>query len=215
MLPEASEKWLKNMLVINPYLRFALMAVGIGGGIALWVTLGIWYGIWFVIVGLVLLVGYLILGTVSPAAKALQDSDFDKADRFLKLTLTPRLLYATNRAYYYMLKGSIAIARKDTDEGEMWLKKAESVKIPTPNEGAMLQIQLANIAASKGKWKQAQLYYRNAKQLKITDQNIKEQLKQFEKVLNNRGQQKAAARMGKQGNAMMGRGSKRRRPKMR
>ena len=203
------------MLVINPYLRFALIALGLVGGIALWVTLGIWYGIWFVIVGLVLLVGYLILGTVSPAAKALQDTDFDKAERFLKLTLTPRLLYATNRAYYYMLKGSIALSRKDTEEGEMWLKKAEAVKIPTDNEGAMLQIQLANIAASKGRWKQAQIYYRKAKELKVTDTNIKEQLKQFEKVLSNRGQQKAAARMGKQGNAMMGRGGKRRRPKMR
>ena len=30
-----------------------------------------------------------------------------------------------------------------------WLKKAEEINVPTDNEKAMLQIQLANIAASK------------------------------------------------------------------
>lgn len=202
------------MLVINPYLRFGLIALTLGGGIALWITAGVWYGIWFVIVGLVLLAGYILLGTVSPAAKALQAAEIDKAEKLLKLTLTPKLLYVTNRAYYYMLKGSIAMARKDTEEGEKWLKVAESINVPTDNEKAMLQIQLANIAGSKNKWKQAQIHFRNAKQLKITDANIKEQLKQLEKAFANRGQMKAASRMGK-GGGQMRPGGKRRRPKMR
>lgn len=203
------------MLVINPYLRFALIALSLGGGIALWATAGVWYGIWFVIVGLVLLVGYILLGTVSPAAKALQEAEIDKAEKLLNLTLTPKLLYVTNRAYYYMLKGSIAIARKDTEEGEKWLKIAESIDVPTDNEKAMLQIQLANIAGSKNKWKQAQIHFRNAKQLKITDSNIKDQLKQLEKAFANRGQVKAANRMGKGGSQLMRQSGKRRRPKMR
>lgn len=203
------------MLVINPYLRFALIALSLIGGIALWISAGIWYGIWFVIVGIVLLVGYILLGTVSPAAKALQETKIDKAEQLLKLTLTPKLLYVTNRAYYYMLKGSIAIAKKDTDEGEKWLKIAESIDVPTDNEKAMLQIQLANIAGSKNRWKQAQIHFRNAKQLKITDSNIKAQLKELEKAFANQGQVKAAARMGKAGGQMMRPGGKRRRPKMR
>lgn len=203
------------MLVINPYLRFALIALSFIGGIALWASAGVWYGIWFVIVGLVLLVGYILLGTVSPAAKALQEAEIDKAEKLLKLTLTPKLLYVTNRAYYYMLKGSIAIARKDTDEGEKWLKVAEAIDVPTDNEKAMLQIQLANISGSKNKWKQAQIHFRNAKQLKITDSNIKGQLKELEKAFANQGQVKAAGRMGKGGGQMMRPGGKRRRPKMR
>jgi tetratricopeptide (TPR) repeat protein len=201
------------MFIINPYLRFALIAVGLLGGIALWATMGIWYGVWFVLVALVLLIGYILLGTVSPAAQALQDANFDKAEKLLNLTFSPRFLYSTNRAYYYMLKGSIALARKDTEAGEMWLKKAESIEVPTDNEKAMLQIQLANIAASKSRWKQAQIHFRNAKQLKITDANIKEQLRQFEKVLANQGQMKAAARMGNQAGVIRP-GGKRRRPKM-
>ncbi len=206
------------MLSINIYLRLALIAAGLIGGIALWAAFGIWYGIWFVIAAVALLVGYLLLGTVQSAAMLLQTADIDAAEQRLKLTPSPKLLYSTNRAYYYMLKGSIAVARHNTDEGEMWLRKAEAVKVPTDNERAMLQIQLAQIAASKNKWKQAQLHYRNAKGMKITEDTIKEQLKQLEKALAGRGQMKAASRMGKQGAAMMRQGggkSKRKRPKMR
>ena len=194
-----------------------LIALGLIGGIALWATSGIWYGIWFVLAAIVFIVGYLLLGTVQSAAMLLQETKIDEAEKRLNLTLTPKLLYATNRAYYFMLKGSIAVSRNNTDEGEMWLKKAETVKVPTDNEKAMLQIQLANIAASKGKWKQAQLYYRNIKGLKITESSIKDQVKQFEKVLANQGQMRAAGRMGKQGASMVRQGggkSKRRRPKM-
>ncbi|MCB0652853.1 MAG: hypothetical protein KDC85_16360 [Saprospiraceae bacterium] len=202
------------MFTINPYLKIALIVVGIGGGILLSVTQGFWYGFPFWLVGLILLVGYVLLGTVGSAAKALQTENFDKAEKMLNLTLFPKFLYATNRAYFYMLKGNIALSRKDMEGGEKYLKMAEEIEVPTENEKAMLQIQLANIAASKGKWKQAQNYYRNIKNLKITDSNIKEQKKMLEKALQNQGQVKAATRMGNAGGAMMRQGGKRRRPKM-
>lgn len=200
------------MFTINIYLKLALVAVGLIGGVALWVTMGVWYGIWFVLMGIIMLAAYILLGTVQSAALLMQTGDFDACEKRLNLTLSPKLLYATNRAYYYMIKGSIALARKDVEEGEMWLKKAEEVEVPTDNERAMLQLQLANIAASKNKWKQAELYFRNAKQCKITDPNVKEQFKQFEKAFSNRGQMKQAQMGGQRG---MTPGGKRRRPKMR
>ncbi len=199
------------MLQINIYLRFALMAVTLVGGVALAFAFGFWYAFPFFLVGIFLLVGYLMLGTVQSAAVMLQETNFLGAEKRLGLTLTPRLLYPTNRAYYYILKGTIAVALNNAEEGEMWLKKAQQVKLPTDNEKAMIELQLANLAANKGNWQKAQLHFRNMKGLKITDENIKEQYKQFEKVINQRGQMKAA---GQQGGIMM-RGGKRRRPKMR
>jgi tetratricopeptide (TPR) repeat protein len=199
------------MFTINIYLKFALIAVGLIGGVALWATMGVWYGIWFVILGLALLATYIFLGTVQSAAVLMQDTDFDGADKRLNLTLNPKWLYATNRAYFYMIKGSVALAQKNVEEGERWLKKAEEVNVPTDNEKAMLQLQLANIAASKGKWKQAERHFRVAKQCKITEPNVKEQFKQFEKAFSNRGQMKQAGR----GGGAMRPGGKRRRPKMR
>lgn len=202
------------MFVINPYLRFALIAALTAGGAALWALFGFWYGIWFLLVAVVLAVGYLILGTIGPAAKAIQTSDFDKAEKLLNLTLKPNWLYSANKAYYYILKGTIALARKDTDEGEKWLKIAEQIKLPSDNERAMIQLQLATISANKQKWNQAQIHYKNLKMLKISDPNIKEQMKQFEIAFENRGQAKAAIRMGGQSGIFQP-GGKRRRPKMR
>lgn len=204
------------MFVINPYLRFALIALGIIGGTALWILWGPWYGIFFILIGLILFVSYLFLGTVGPASKALQDADFDKAERFLGLTLNPKWLYATNRAYFYMLKGSIALSRKEIEEGERYLKMAEEIEVPTDNERAMLQIQLAQIAASKARWNQAKIHYRKAKECKITETTIKDQFKQLEQIMAQSGQAKAMMRQGGgRGGAMLGGKGKRRRPKMR
>lgn len=205
------------MFIINPYLRIALMAVGIIGGVVLWILFGFWYGFPFWLSGLVLLVGFVLMGTVGSAAQATQLMEVDKAEKLLRLTITPRWLYPTNRAYYYMLKGTIAISRNNMDDGELWLKKAEEINLPTDNEKAVLQIQLAGIAINRNRWKQAEVYYKNAKELKISTPEIKEQLKQLEKAMQNQGQMKAAMRMGRPGGGgmMQAGGGKRRRPKMR
>lgn len=203
------------MFVINPYLRFALIAAGILGGIALWATLGFWYGFFFLLTGIILLIGFLILGPIGPAAQALQIGDFDKAEKLLNLTVNPKWLYVSNRAYYYLLKGSIALSRREIEKGEEYLKIAESLELPTDNEKAMIQIQLGQIAASKDRWPQAQNHLRKAQSYKITQAELKEQIRQFEQVIAQRGQAKVAMRMGKQGHQMMNMGGKRRRPKLR
>ena len=204
------------MFSINIYLRFALIAVTILGGIALSVAFGFWYGFPFVLVGLILLAGYFALGTVQSAAMIMQSGDLEGAEKRLELTLFPNWLYVTNRAYFYMIKGSIAIAQKKNDEGERYLKIAQAIKGPTDNEKGMIELQLASINANKGKWKEAEYHYRKLKELKITEQAIKDQMKEFDKAFQNRGQVKAASRMGA-GQMMVrpGSKSKRKRPKMR
>ena len=202
------------MFIIPPYIRIALIALGIVGGIALWATFGFWYGFFFVLTGVILLLGLIFLGTVGPAAQALQDSDFDKAEKMLNLTPNPNWLYSTNKAYFYMLKGSIAIARKDINEGERYLKMAEAVEVPSDNERAMLQIQLAQIALSKQRFQEAKIHYKKAKGLKISEGPLKDQFRQLEQAINQSGQVKAAMRQGRAGHGMAA-GGKRRRPKMR
>lgn len=199
------------MFNVNIYLRFAIIAVSIIGGILLTGAYGFWYAFPLWLAALIMLIGYFLLGTIGSAAQIMQTNDFDATERRLNLTVAPRLLYATNRAYFYMMKGSIAQFRGQTDEAELLLNRAQEIKVPTGNEGAMIQLQLANIAAQKNKWNQAKLHLRNAKQLEVTQQEIKDQIRQFEKAITNRGQNKAAMQSG----GHRGQGGKRRRPKMR
>lgn len=203
------------MFTINIYLRFALIALGIIGGTVLSALWGFWYGFPFILIGLVLLAGYIALGTIQSSAELMQTGDLEKTEKRLDLTLMPKWLYVSQRAYYYMLKGSIALSRKQMDEGEEWLRKAQSVKVPTDNEKGMIEIQLASIHANKGKRRQAQMHLRNAKQLNITEPTIKDQLKQLEQGLKNMGAMNAANRMGGRNQmGIKGSKSKRRRPRL-
>lgn len=206
------------MFTINIYLRFALMGILTLGGIALSAAFGFWYGFPFILIGLGLAVGYVLLGTVQSAAELMQTGDMTAAHQRLALTLKPEWLYVTNRAYYYMLKGTMAMSEKNTEEGEIYLNKAQSLKLPTDNEKAMIELQLASIKANKGKIKEAEAHMRTLKSLKVTETMIKNQIEEFDKALKqNKGQLNAANRMGAMRGQMAQRGgsSKRRRPPMR
>ena len=202
------------MFTINIYLRFALIAFGLIGGIIMSFVWGFWYGFPFWFMGLILLVGYILLGTVQSASKLMQDMDFDAAEQRLGLTWKPEWLFVSNKGYYYILKGSMAGNRKDNEAAEMWFKKAEQLNLPTENEKAMIQLQLANLNAAKNKWNAAQMHYKNAKKYKISEPMLKEQMQHFEKAMSNRGQMKHLRQGGKNKAAMIP-GGKRRRPKMR
>jgi tetratricopeptide (TPR) repeat protein len=207
------------MFTINIHLRFALMGILTLGGIALSAAFGFWYGFPFILFGVALTVGYVLLGTVQSAAEIMQTGDMVAATKRLNLTLKPEWLYVTNRAYYYMLKGTMAMSDKRTDEGEIYLNKAQALKLPTDNEKAMIELQLASIKANKGKIKEAEAHLRNLKQLKVTESMIKNQIEEFDKALKqNKGQLNAANRMGAMRGQMMQKGggsNKRRRPPMR
>jgi len=203
------------MFKINIYLKFALIALTIIGGVILWSFYGFWYSFPLLLTGIILLVSYFLLGTVQSAAEMIQTMDMDAAEKRLNLTAFPGLLYVSNKAFFYIIKGTIAINRNNTNEGEEYFNKALSLKLPTETEKAMVLIQLANINAQKNRWTAAKKYFNDAKKLRVTEPQLKEQIDMFEKALKNRGQARAAQGMGRRGQQMMNPGGKRRRPKMR
>lgn len=201
------------MFSINIYLRFGLIAFFLIGGIVLTILYGFLYALPLLLIGLGLLVGYFLLGTIQSAAELMQQTDMAGADKRLDLTFFPQFLYPSNRAMFYILKGTIAAQRKDMDASEKYLLKAQEIDLPTDNEKAMVELQLANIAAGKNKWKQAEGHFRKVKGMTITEPALKAQIGEFEKAFNQRGQAQAANRG--RGGSQMHQGGKRRRPRMR
>ena len=197
------------MFTINIYLKFAIIAVCLIAAIVLTATISFWYALPFYLIFLFFVASYVFLGTVQSTAILLEKLDFVGAEKRLNLTLWPRVLYVTNRAFYFIIKGSLAMNLKRTDEAEEWFEKAKDLKLPSDNERAMVYLQLANINASRNKWPKAQIYYQQLKKLSVTEPQIKEQISQFDKAFKNRGQLRHA-----QGGAAH-HGGKRRRPRMR
>ena len=198
------------MLTINLRLKLAIIAVGIIGGLALVFTAGFWYGFPLILIGLGFLVSYILLGTVQSAAQMLEKMQFVEAEERLKWTLKPDWLYVTNRAFYYIMKGSIAANLNRPDEAEGYFEKAKDLKLPSDNERALVYLQLANIKANQGKWTQAKSIFHQVKKFNVSEGMLKDQIKQFEKALNQSGNTVHL----RSGQAMQP-GGKRRRPKMR
>lgn len=202
------------MFTINIYLKFALIAIGLVGGGVLSAVFGFWYGFPFILTGVLLLISYILLGTIQSAGALLQAEDFAGAKQRLGLTFFPKLLYTTNRAYYYMLNGSIAQMEGDHKKAEGFFKTAGEIEVPTDNEKAMLELQFANNAARKNNWPQVKAHMKKLKDLEVTMPEVKAQIAQFEQALKQQGQAKAAMRQGG-GKGGFRPGGKRRRPKMR
>ncbi len=207
------------MFTINIYLKFLLIIGGFLLGAILTTTLGFWYAFPFWLLGFIMLASYIFLGTVQSSAQLIQDEDFAGAEARLKLTKFPKFLYVTNRAFYYIMNGTISAQKGDNKGAEDHFNTALSLKLPSDNEKAMVLMQLANIKATKGNYTAATNYFKQAKALNITQPDIKNQLDYFDKAItNNKAQMKTARSMGKQGMSMMRQGGgkgKRRRPKMR
>lgn len=201
-------KW--SMFTINIYLRFALIALFLGGGIVLAALYSFWYALPLILIGLALLIGYFLLGTIQSAATILQAGKMAEAEKRLNLTFFPALLYSANKAYYYMLRAGIAQHKQQNQEAERFLQLAREVKVPTDNERAVIHLQLANIAMQRNNWAQAKAYFKVAKNCKVTEPAIKEQIREFEKALKNSG----VLKPGMRGQRMQP-GGKRRRPKIR
>ncbi len=176
---------------INPYLRFAIIGVCLILGIVLTVTVNFWYSLPFWLAAIILLVGFILLGTVQQAAKIMQDGDIDAAEKRLAMTWNPNWLFGPSRAVFYILKGTMAFSRKQLKEAEEWLKMAEDINMPSDNESAMVQLQLASLYANKQKWNVAKNHTRKARKLEITNKEIKDQLIQLEQVIKTRGQSHA------------------------
>ncbi len=197
------------MFTINIYLRFALIAFGIIGGGIMSATLGFWYGFPFILMGLILFVGYVIMGTIFSAQQMVMAQDFEGAEKRLGLTLKPEWLYEPNQAAFFLLKGMLAVQRQEHEVGEKLMLKAATYPALGDNEKASIYLQLASIHGNKQRWSVATNYMRKIKDYKVTEPQLKEQIAQTEKALAQRGQMRVG-----QAQMRIG-GGKRRNPRVR
>lgn len=203
------------MFTINIFLRFALIALSFGGSIALmFVKSSRWWEIaLLLLVGIILLVGYILLGTVQSAGLLMQGGDMEGAEKRLGMTYFPQWLFQPNRAAFHLFKGTLASARENYELAEEEFTVAQKIGLPSDNEKAMVLMAFINLRARKNNWQAAENYYRQLKGLKITEPALKEQMKELDKAMSQRGQMTAASRAGFRGGYMPG--GKRPRPKAR
>ena len=203
------------MFTINIYLRFALIVVGILGGAILWSMYGFWYGFPFLLVGVIMLAGYLMLGTILSTNQLLSQQKLEEAEARLKMTYFPRILLVGYKGVYFMTQGAIAMQKRDFATAEVWIKKSLDSGLPTDNERAAALLQMVMISAGKNNIKAASNHLSELKKPKVTEPMLKEQIKEVEKQMKQAGQGMNPSMMAMTGGKGFRQGSKRRQPKMR
>lgn len=203
------------MFTINIYLRFAIIAAGILGGIGLWLGFGFWYGFPFLLISIVLLAGYIMLGTILSSNQLLGKQQLQAAEDRLKMTYFPNLLLVGYKGVYYMTHGALAMQKRDFNTAEGWLKKSLEAGLPSDNEKGAAMLQLVMIAASKSNPKAAKVQFAELKKLNVTEPMLKEQIKDVEKQMKQMNQAMSPGMMSMMGGKGFRPGGKRRTPKMR
>jgi hypothetical protein len=202
------------MFTINIYLRFALIVGGILGGIVLSSAYGFWYGFPFILVGVIMLIGYILLGTILSTNQLIGQQDIPGAEARLRLTFFPNLLLMGYKGVYYMTKGAIEMQKRDFNAAEIWIKKSLASGLPSDNEKGAAMLQLVMISASKNNRQAAINQFNDLKKLNITEPMLKEQIKEVDKQMKQAQQGMNPSMVGMMGKGFRP-GGKRRQPKMR
>lgn len=110
----------------------------------------------------------------------IRKQNFQKADSFLNRIKKPDELIKRQRAYYYYLKGLMdSQVNKSMGKAESNFKKAINIGLGMKHDEAMAKINLAGIAVSKRRKREAMNYIREVKKMKEASM-FKEQIKQVE-----------------------------------
>lgn len=193
------------MFTIEIRLRLALVIASLVLGIVLQVTMGFGYSFIFFFAFIFLVVGYFLFGTISGASKKLNEGDIVGAEKYLSYTWKPEWMLEMNQAYFSMLKGMIALQKKDSVNGEKYLLEAYEKGLPTDNEKASALLNLAYISFNKRNFPKTKSYIKTLKELNVAEPMLLVKIKELEDGLKMSGR---GNMMGRNQQTMM-RGGKR------
>ena len=107
---------------------------------------------------------------------AVRKGDFEKAEKRLDLIKKPELMVNGQEAYYYLIKGMILIQKNQMSKSEGFFKKAINTGLFMDHDKAMAKLNLAAIAGSKRRKREALNWLAQAKK-DDTKKMLTEQIK--------------------------------------
>ena len=164
-------------------IRLGLCFLFLGLGVAIHWSQGLkdaWY--LYAASGL-LLATHLLFGSVWTAFRQMKNGNIKEADRLLRQIISPNFLYPRHRAYYYFIKGMIALQRKQLDQGESHIHKAVQLGLRSDNDKALARLNLAHISFLKRKFKSASEQLELIKKMNPSDLIIQQNMAELEDVL--------------------------------
>lgn len=171
--------------MLNKYLRLALTAATFVWAIFQFIDGNIGNGILLVLLSGLILLTYFKNERILWAFWQLRSQRMDKAEKILLGLRNPEgSLIKSQLAYYYFMLGLIE-SQRGLGKAETLLKKALNTGLRMKTDQAMAKLNLAGIAMSKRKKREAQILLQEVKKLdekKLLDDQVKMLNQQLKRI---------------------------------
>ncbi len=171
--------------MISKIIRLGLTALLFGWAIYQFVLGNIGNGIMFIFLAGIPLLTYFRNERIIVALWHLRKNNMEKASKALKGIKNPEAsLIKSQLAYYYLLTGMIE-SQTGIGKAETILKKALNTGLRLKQDQAMAKLNLAGIAISKGRKKEATILLQDVKRLDekgVLDEQVKYIKQQMKRV---------------------------------
>ena len=157
------------------YLIFFFLALGI----LLHIQVGWKPALYLYTAASLLALMHLLYGPVWYAFKKMQSGQLQEADKILDKIHKPQWLAPSPRAYYHFMKGIINLKSNKIPEAKNHLPKALKLGLRTPNDNALVALNLAHVYFMEEDFSRTRVYHEKAQSFDPSDLMIKEHLEKL------------------------------------
>lgn len=164
-------------------IRLVLVLLFLILGVVLHIYTGIESAWYLYLASFLLLITHFLFGNIWAAYGQLRKGNINEADQMVNSIKRPQWLLKQHRAYYFFIKGMIALQRKLLDQSEQHLQQALELGLRTNNDKALVSLNLAHINYTQNKRDAALQFLEKAKSFDSNDLLIKEHIGKLEQAL--------------------------------
>jgi len=165
------------------YIRLSLIALSAGLGTFLLFREDLRAALPLYLGSFILLLSYLLFGNIWSAYRALNRGDTQLAEKQLNWVINPQFLLPRPRAYYYFIRGMIALQRNRLREGRQTIWQALDIGLQKENDCALARLNLAHIAYLQQDYVQCRQEMNQLNNLAFNDLMIRDKLSELEETL--------------------------------
>ncbi|KAA3622010.1 MAG: DUF2892 domain-containing protein [Flavobacterium sp.] len=173
--------------MFNKYIKLVLAAASVGVAIWQFYETNIGNGIMLILLALIFIFLYYKNELILLAFLQLRKQNFEGAKKWLDRIKNPKAALVTKQQGYYNYLNGLMVSQTNMNEAEKYFRKAEKLGLSMSTDMAMVKLNLAGIAMTKNRKREAEMLLTEAK--KLDKQNmLDEQIKMMKQQMKRAGQ---------------------------
>ncbi len=175
--------------MFNKYIKLVLVVISFAAAVWQFYETNIGNGIMFIFLALIFVFLYFKNELILLAFLRLRKQDFKGAKKWLDRIKNPNSALVTKQQGYYNYLNGLMVSQTNMNDAEKYFRKAEKLGLSMGTDMAMVKLNLAGIAMTKNRKREAEILLAQAK--KLDKQNmLDEQIKMMKEQMKRAGQPK-------------------------